>query len=116
MVRILFALALIAALAVGKVVYFPEGSARAVPIDAEIVMLIAQPERYDGKWVRVRGPVQDRAALFGAGLVRLGDARGSLVVAGLIAPPPPGENIEAVGVFKMAAAFGSFQAPMLLAK
>jgi hypothetical protein len=93
------------------------GTMDQVPVVLPLEQLMRDPGRYDGKVVTVRGTVLDRMSLLGAGAYRIGAPAGeSVVVVGLNSAPQPGEPVTVTGMFRLAAAIGAYQAPVILSR
>lgn len=93
------------------------GSVDGPPRDLAIEQLMRDPGPHDGHLVRVRGLVLERVSLLGAGGFRLAAGPGeSLLVLGLGTAPQPGESATVTGIFRVAAAVGPYQAPVILVR
>lgn len=93
------------------------GSADGPPLVVGIEQLLRDPGAHDGKLVAVRGTVRERVSLLGVGGFSLGAASGeTILVIGLGTAPQPGEPAAVTGIFRVGAAIGATQAPVILVR
>jgi hypothetical protein len=88
------------------------------PQQVKIADLVRDPAAFDGRLVIFRARVIDRISVMGVGGYRVDDAVGTepIAVLGLSTAPAIGEETTVTGTFRMAAAFGSHQIAVVLAR
>ena len=116
MFKLIVVVLLVAALMLGVGRYTSIGS-QGAPTSVGLEELMRNPAAYDGKPVTVRGTVVSRISVLGAGGYRItGSGDTAVLVVGLNTAPQPGEQITVTGMFRVAAAVGPFQLPLIVAK
>jgi hypothetical protein len=75
----------------------------------DVSQLLAKPGEFDGRFVTVKGTVQESAAVMGVGGYRLSQGPSEIYILSSHGIPPTGAQVTVSGTFKQALALGGLQ-------